>query len=665
MKAGRTDSVVARREFLKTATVAGLTLYAGTSGGTDVMAHRRSSRPRFERCLIVGMDGLDPRIVAALMKENKLPTFARLAQEGTFGSLQTSNPVMSPVAWSNIACGAGPGCHGIFDFLHRDPKSYMPYISLRKSSTGLWGTRYEKARQLDGFWRYTSDAGLPTTVLRWPVTFPPEKVNGRFLSGLGTPDLLGTEGQYSFYTTQRVPEDDPSPHNVVQVRWEGNEHARIQTSLKGPMIGRGRAAEIALSIQKTGPQTCRLQIGDRPPLEAQRGQWTPWVNVTFKAGLSRVHGMVKLILLDNEPQFRLLVSPIHLNPANPAFAISEPGDYAHFLADRIGPFHTLGMPELVHPLSHGRYGFDEFLSQVQAVRTERKQMFLTELEQFDQGVFAFVFDHTDRIQHAFWATRDSTHPMHDPAEGESYRHVIEDAYREMDTCLAEALKRIDPRTLLLVVSDHGFGSFRRQVHLNRWLVDNGFMRLKGSRDAEGRGLFQDVDWRSTKAYAVGFSSIYLNLAGREAGGSVKPGEPANLLREEIAAKLTSLADPDNSTRVVRNVYRAERIYAASPLVSEAPDLVVGFEPGYRASWQTALGGAPTKLVEDNKSRWSGDHIFDPQTMPGIILSNAKLAGPLRRGIDISPTVLAALGVDRPAHTTGRDLLSQDEGDEHA
>ena len=166
----------------------------GTSGRIDSMGNYLKVKQRFDRCIILGMDGLDPQIVAVLMRENKLPNFARLADNGTFGPLQSSNPVMSPVAWSNIATGAGPGHHGIFDFLHRDPKNYMPYISLRKSSDGIFGTRYERARQVDGFWRYTSDAGLPTTVLRWPVTFPPEKVNGRFLSGLGVPDLLGTEG---------------------------------------------------------------------------------------------------------------------------------------------------------------------------------------------------------------------------------------------------------------------------------------------------------------------------------------------------------------------------------------------------------------------------------------------------------------------------------------
>ncbi len=652
----RNHPQMARRRFLRATAAVGLSLSGNISQRTSTMANRLKTEPRFERCLVLGMDGLDPQVIAALMSANKLPNFAGLARDGTFGTLQTSNPVMSPVAWSNIATGAGPGHHGIFDFLHRNPDDYMPYISLRKSSGGVFGTRYEPARQVDGFWRHTSEAGLPTTVLRWPVTFPPEKVNGRFLCGLGVPDLLGTEGQYAFYTTEPVPQDDPSPHNIIHVRWEPAEAGTIRTVLKGPMIGRNHPAEIDLIVDRQTSETCRLRVGDQPAIEIHRRQWTPWTKVAFRVGLSRIHGMVKLLLLEAGLQFRLLASPIHLDPAKPAFDISYPAVYARDLHDRIGAFHTLGMPEMVHPLSHRRYGYDEFLAQVQAVRTERKEMFLAELERFDGGVFAFVFDHTDRIQHAFWATRDPGHPMYDAAEARSYHRIIEDTYREMDTCLGQALERVDGRTLLLVVSDHGFGTFRKQIHLNRWLVDNGFMRLNGSPQAAGRGLFQDVDWHDTRAYAVGFSSIYLNLAGREPGGIVKRQEQARGLQEEISAKLHAVVDPDTGQRVIHRAYLGSQIYAGSPLVDKAPDLVVGFEPGYRASWQTALGGTPARLVEDNKSRWSGDHIFDPNLMPGIIFSSAKLAGQTYRGIDIAPTVLGCFGLPKPGHMMGKNLL---------
>jgi predicted AlkP superfamily phosphohydrolase/phosphomutase len=236
---------------------------------------------------------------------------------------------------------------------------------------------------------------------------------------------------------------------------------------------------------------------------------------------------------------------------------------------------------------------------------------------------------------------------------------MEDMHREMDACLGEAIRKADAGTLLLVVSDHGFGSFRRQVHLNRWLVDNGYMRVKGSPDAEGRGLFLDVDWNNTRAYAVGFSSIYLNLEGREGNGIVRRGEQSAGLLDEIGSKMQTLADPETGTRAIHKVYVGPRIYADGPLVNDAPDLVVGFEPGYRASWQTALGGAPLPMVEDNKTRWSGDHIFDPSFMPGVLFSNVKLPAGTYRGIDVAPTILAGLGLDRPGIMTGKDLLRPD------
>jgi len=650
-----------RRRFLKTAAVLGLSPSRRTSETVNTIGDRPKVKPRFDRCILLGMDGLDPQIVAALIRENKLPHFAKLAREGTLGPLQTSNPAMSPVAWSNIATGAGPGHHGIFDFLHRDPENYLPYLSVRRSINGLFGTRYEKARSADGFWRYTSDAGIPTTVLRWPVTFPPEKVNGRFLSGLGVPDLLGTEGQYAFYTTEPMSPDDPSPHNVVPVQWTPAEIGVVRTVLKGPTIGRGSTSEVHLAVQRKTPEVSVLRVGDGPLVEARRGHWTPWIKVTFKAGVTRVHGVVKLLLLEAEPQLRLLVSPIHLDSAHPAFAISYPADYACSLDDQIGTFHTLGMPELVHPLSHRRYGFEEFLAQVETVRAERQAMYHAELASFDKGVLAFVFDHTDRIQHAFWATRDPTHPMYDPKEAASYANVIQDMYREMDTCLGQAIEQADAKTLLFAVSDHGFGSFRRQVHLNRWLVDNGFMRLKGPQEAEGPGLFQDVDWHRTRAYAMGFSSIYLNLAGREGGGIIKRDEPLQELLSDIVSKLQALVDPDSGRRMIHKVYLGRQIYANGPQVGKAPDLVVGFEPGYRASWQTALGGAPTKLVEDNKSKWSGDHIFDPDLMPGTVVSNVRLKGQSFQGIDIATTILAGLGLAKPPHMTGRSLLDKASG----
>lgn len=645
-----------RRKFLEqtTATGTALTLYSllNTSCDRGKMNHIKRKQS-YERCIILGMDGLDPQIMTGLIKDNKLPNFTKLANEGTFVPLRTSNPVMSPVAWSNIATGAGPEYHGIFDFLHRDPVNYMPYLSLRKSSTGIFGTRYKKARQCDGFWRYTSDTEIPTTVIRWPVTFPPERVTGRFLSGLGVPDLLGSEGQYRYYTTEMVSKNDPSPDSVVHVVWE--EERVIRTSLKGPMISQHRHTELPLVIKTGNSDSVTIDLADTPIIEARCGRWTPWIKIAFKVGLRRIRGMVRFLLLESEPHLKLFVYPINIDPANQTFSITYPVDFGQQLEDTIGTFHTLGMPVMVHPFSHKRYGFTEFLSQVEIISNERTEMFLNELDHFDKGLLAFVFDHTDRLQHALWVTRDPQHPVYNEKEAKQYRNVINEMYQQMDNILSKAIERADNETALFVVSDHGFASFRRQVHLNRWLIENGYMHLKESDDREGSGLFRDVDWQKTRVYALGFASIYINLAGREGSGIVKRGKEYDELCREIAARLEPLTDPENGCPVVHRVYRSSQIYAGGPLMDKAPDLLAGLKPGYRFSWQTALGAAPTKLIEDNTSRWSGDHIFDPTFMSGILLSNRKISTKNPRGIDIAPTVLDCLGLAQPDHMTGSSL----------
>lgn len=646
---------ITRRKFLKQSSAAGIAFslygFSNAFGSNERMINIHKNR-RYKKCLVLGIDGLDQQILTRLMQDNKLPNFTKLANQGTFTALGTSNPAMSPVAWSNIASGVGPEYHGIFDFLHRNPATYTPYLSLRNSSSGLLGTKYRKARQCNAFWNYTSDADIPTTVIRWPVTFPAEKVNGRFLSGLGTPDLLGGEGQYYYYTTKVISSDDPSPHNIISVNWQGRI---IRTILQGPAIGRGKYAKSALIINKKSSNAASITLGDAPVIEAERNHWTQWVKISFSIGLRRIYGMVRFLLLESEPDLKLFVSPINLVPGNQTFEFTYPEEFGRQLEEKTGAFHTLGMPEMIHPLSHKRYGFDEFLEQVKIIENERTEMFLGELEQFENGLLAFVFDHTDRLQHALWSTRDVHHPSYDKKEANLYGDVINRMYEQTDDVLGKAMKRTDRQTLLFVLSDHGFGSFRRQVHLNRWLIENNYMHLKECDQRQGKGLFEDVDWEKTKAYATGFASMYINMTGREGCGIIEPGAKYNELCREIASRLGNLIDPKKGNMVVRRVYRSDEVFTNSPLTRTGPDLLVGLNPGYRFSWQTALGAAPAKLIEDNTSKWSGDHIFDPSFMSGVLLSNIKIDINNPRGIDIAPNILKYFNLKPPAYMTGKSL----------
>jgi predicted AlkP superfamily phosphohydrolase/phosphomutase len=613
----------------------------------------QTSNRAFSRVILLGMDGLDPNIMEEMMSKGELPNFSKLVAAGSYHRLQTSNPPESPVAWSTIATGCDPGEHGIFDFLHRDPKTYMPYLSLRKPVQGMMGTRYEKARKRDGFWAYTSSAKIPTTVIRWPVAFPAEQVTGRFLSGFGVPDLLGGEGRYAYFTSAEVAKDDPSPRNVVQVQWNGKS---ATTKLQGPATGKESYAELKMSISRSGTDSVSIEIDGAKPITAKRGEWSAWVPLHFSVGFSDVYGIIKFLLSEVEPNLRLTSSPIQMDPDKQAFAFTCPACFGRELQEQIGPFHTLGMPEQVHPLSHQRYDYDAFLSECRAVTDERRKMLKIELDRFQSGLLAFVFDTSDRIQHAFWTMRDPKHPAYDAKLAEKYKDVIPNMYREMDEILGGVLAKIDSQTALFVLSDHGFNSFRRAVHINRWLIQNGYMVLKDGAEKDGKELFRDVDWSQTRAYAVGFASIYLNLKGRERDGVVARNGEDRKLCEEIVGKLRDLKDPATGESAVKDVYIGADLYAGGA-TAESPDLVYGLRPGYRASWQTALGGAPVGLVEDNKKRWSGDHLIDPSFVPGVIFSNQKMNTADPKLSDIAPTILRCLAIDPPGHMNGKALIN--------
>lgn len=624
---------------------------AGAKGETVV---RDRAAARFKRVMVLGMDGLDPRIMRQMIDAGEMPNFAKLAANGSFMPLESTIPPASPVAWSTMATGTDPGQHGIFDFIHRMPQSYLPYLALRNASGGLMGTKYKNARQREGFWYYTSLANVPTTVIRWPVSFPAEPVTGRFLSGFGVPDLVGGEGQYTHFTSGPVDEDDAGKSHIVRVDWDGK---RTTTELKGPATGKERYATLPFTITRDGEEKVRVSTADDNFVDVTKDEWSDWLALEFSVGFARkVHGYIKCLLTEVEPNLRLTTSPIHMDPSRQPFPITAPARFGEELERELGRFHTLGMPEQIQPLTHNRYGYDAFLAECRAVHHERVQMLELELNRFDEGLLAFVFDTSDRLQHAFWATRDPDHPSYSESDAARYSHVIPDAYRDMDDVLGRVLDKIDENCALFVVSDHGFSSFRRAVHVNRWLIEHGYMHLKGDDQREGTELFRDVDWLRTKAYAYGFTSISLNLAGREKKGIVDANNEYDAVCDEIADGLRNWKDPDTGEQIVHEVYRATEIYPGAATARKGPDLILGLKPGFRYSWQTALGAAPVALIEDNVSRWTGDHLIDRSFVPGILFSNQKITVDDPRQADLCPTVLHCFGIAPQSHMTGRLLI---------
>ncbi|MFQ6042831.1 MAG: alkaline phosphatase family protein, partial [Candidatus Poribacteria bacterium] len=477
-----------RREFIKMTTVSGAftaSLFANSIGRSSDTFKSGSS----DRVIVLGIDGLDPQIMEKLMDNGELPNFSMLRETGSYRRLATVNPSQSPVVWSSIATGSNPGYHSIFDFIIRNPKNYLPELSLTKMNprniTGSHKSMFLHARRGNAFWRVTSENGVPTTVIRWPVTFPAEKISGRMLSGLGVPDIKGNLGRYAFYTTKEV--SGQKKGDIVKVSLNDN---KIETKITGPTvakIGRSKESEIPIIIDVEREKSkVTISVDDRD-YEVQEGGWSNWVHLNFDLGLRRhASGICRFYLAKINPpptpsthprplprgeeggqtDFELYMTPIQVSPESPVFPISYPDEYAQQLEQSIGTYHTLGYPEDTNAFGDDIFTADVFIENCDAVMQEREKMLWTEMQNFKDGVFAFVFDTTDRIQHMFWNTRDPQHATYDETYAQKYYHVIEDYYRRMDGILSNLLQYVDEKTILIVLSDHGFANFRRVVHLN-------------------------------------------------------------------------------------------------------------------------------------------------------------------------------------------------------
>ncbi len=615
----------------------------------------------YKRIIVLGIDGIDPGLAEQFMQQGDLPHLSALRQQGSYSRLATSNPPQSPVAWCDIGTGTDSGTHGIFDFIQRNPKNYLPDLAILKPGrTNVPATNktvFEAPCRARFFWEYTAAAGIPSYAIRWPMTFPPAAGDSTVLSGLGVPDIKGDLGRYTCFSTRPQDTSSAGEDKVVRLFFNG---ATAVTEISGPNKEQGREATIPFKISTSDKTAVSITVAQQT-FSLQPGEWSRWIELAFPVRNSRtISAAARFYLVSIEPHITLYLSPLQINPINPCFSISAPEGFSLELADAIGgPYYTQGIPEDTRPLTEGVISDDAFIEMCEHIMAEREQMLRHCLGKFTEGVFSFVIDTTDRIQHIFWRFEDTNHPLYDKKGAQKYGGIIRDYYKRADRIIGEIMRgHVDENTLLLVLSDHGFTSFRKGANLNRWLVENGYMKLREEpdpEDKEGGALFRHVDWQRTGAYALGFSSIYLNLKGREGSGIVQPGSGAEALAQKIARDLQSFADPATSDRVIKQVYAADALYTGKYRAA-APDLVIGFNAGYRMSWQAAIGGAPQKLLDTNRKKWSGDHIVDPSLVPGVLFCNRKISKESSRSLDIAPTVLQAAGQSLPREIKGRPLL---------
>ncbi|HUF22694.1 MAG TPA: alkaline phosphatase family protein [Vicinamibacterales bacterium] len=687
---------------MKNAGVLLLMLAAAAAAGVTACRSQPRAVVTGPKLVILGFDGMDPDLVRRYIGEGRMPNIAALAAEGGLVDLATSHSPESPTAWASFATGVQAGKHNIYDFLVRDTSTYLPDLGMvrRVPPTFLFDyipTSRPKVETLRGgtsFWVTAGQAGVRSSILTVPVTFPAEKVpNGEMLSGLPLPDIRGTMGTFYYFATDLSRYEEGNTEFGGVLKRLVFENGVADTELIGPPNpivrrkltairararnltddDRRRIAELEAEEDvrvpmkvhwtRTGEPSATIEL-QGTSVKLRPGEWSRWIDLDFRINfLVRVKGMAQLYLIDAGQELQLYVSPVNWRPDAPPMPMSYPEGFAEAIYDRIGHFRTLGWAEATWPLNEGRMDEATFMDDLGRAFDDRANVILSRLEARNWDLLVGVIESTDRVQHMFWRLEDPTHPMHDAALVPRFGDAIRRIYERSDAFVGEVLKRLEPGTTLLIVSDHGFHSWRKAVNLNTWLVQQGYMAVQGQQPGEktlddlfgGGEFWENVDWSRTRAYAMGLGQIYFNLRGREGKGIVSPGQEYQQLADELSAALLTLQDPEDGTPIVRAVYKRDDVYSGE-FLNNASDLQVGFHDGYRVSWQTTLGGSPQGIVYPNMKKWSGDHGgYDYATTAGVLVSNRKLSGAPARIIDIAPTVLKHFGLSIPGGIDGRAL----------
>jgi predicted AlkP superfamily phosphohydrolase/phosphomutase len=678
------------------------------------------------RVVILGFDGVDAHIVEDMLTRGELPNLAALKARGGYSPLTPTVPAQTPVSWATFSTGLDPGGHEIFDFLKRDPANRIPTFAVAEELEVpfLWGVKTPWILGLAGlvvlglpaaillvrrrlaagiilaslavlvaaiaflaarawlpatrpwvrnnrrgpvFW--TEPGARPAVVFRMPVTFPPEDFeDGRMLSGLGVPDLSGRIGKPAYFTSD--PFFAPREGNDFSVeitRLESNTGRQV-TRIAGPpgrAFGRDGTIDVPLTLTVSDARDRLTVEAGGARLELQPGQWSDWTPLVFRVNpIVAVHGYARFRLASVSPEIGLYLSPIQFDPEHlpPGFSISSPPGFARELVARFGRYKTMGWGIDTWSIQSATLSEEAFLEDVRQTCDQERKMLSGLLAGREKLLFHY-FEFPDRIGHVFWRFRDKEHPAYDAKLAEKYGDAVEKAYRTMDDIVGETAKALKPDDLLVVLSDHGFATWRRSVNYNSWLVQNGYLVLKGSAKRQNlealfsRGQFWEaVDWSKSRAYAMGLGDVYVNLAGREAGGIVSPGAEYEALRTELVQRLTGLADPKNGEKAVSRVFKREDVYKRfDPRL--IPDLIVTNRPGYRVSWQSSLGVPTDNVFEDNRDVWSGDHCsLDPELVKGILFASRVFRADPPPGIaDVTASVRRILGGPDVPDAAGKSL----------
>ena len=659
-----------RRRFMQL-----LTGSAVTAGMPAIGCHAGTSSTD-RKVIVLGLDGLDPKIVRALIDTGRAPNFKKLMEMGSFSPLGTTMPALSPVAWSSFITGLTPGGHGIADFITRDPETYMPVFSIYENrepdltfSIGdvhlpISGGGPANLRRGTPFWAYLTDRGIPTWVSKVPTSFPIHEDASFAISGMGTPDLTDAYGMFSYYTSDPF-EDYPDlsggrvhyvevRDHVVRANLFGPENS-LRTPKDTSRDPFANTTRVPFSVHVDPDRDAvRLEIEGQTIL-LTKGEFSPWVKVRFELMpmIGTVSGIARFLLKEVHPHVKLYVTPINIDPAEQAMPVTWPGELGAEIVRDIGPFWTKGLPSDTKAFDHRVFSDEDYVKQAQLILDDRMRLFEHLWSRFDTGLFYFYVSSTDQDAHMLWRNMDETHPMHGSSDVR-FAGYIHELYERMDRLVGEVLPAVDDRTLLLICSDHGFAQFGRQFHLNTWLRDNGWLVVKDDARSKPETAISDIDWSRTALYGMGFNGLYVNLQGREKQGIVPPEKVAEITAR-VRRELETLTDPETGTRPIAKVYSRDELYSGDK-TAMMPELLVGYTPGYRNSSQSFLGATGKTTVDLNPWAWSGDHSMASDLVPGTLFASRRVDTRDPSILDLPVTILDFFGVDKPPQMAGRSLL---------
>jgi len=666
------------------------------------------------RIVVLIFDGVDYHLAQEYIAADKLKNLADLARTGSFRPLLSEIPPESPVALTSMLTGVNPGRHDIYDFVYRGPNNHPEngMVAIERSRLiGRVPVRAPRVTSRLSFPTFTDrvwQAGYSVLSLRQPLLFPaPQRPGARMTTGLGTPDLAGSAGFYTIYSNRLRFESGYTIFGGLRVPLEGTVDTEVyDTSLRGPQDpslgpaadGGNRRARIPMRFERAtedGRRGIRIHLQGKTGFLAV-GERSDFFSATFflhTIPQRAIPGVVRMELRSLDP-LEMLVDPVQIDPRDAYFPISAPETLGAELWDRDGAFETMGWQEQTFALNDRFQDDKGFLRDMLQDMDRGTVTLLREMRRVREGhtkpprLVFYTFTATDRACHGFWRYRDKGHPEHDPHAQLAGTDPIGTVFERMDDIVGRVRAALAPEDTLLIVSDHGFQTWRWSVHVNQWLVDEGYMTL--TRDAERKGLgpfftyaegVDAVDWTKTRAFALGLGQIYINLKGRDETGIVEPSEKRALM-EELQQRLQGLTNPYVTPEDERDGIMAKAIHEITILEDvytfpggvaprRAPDLQIGFERGYRISWQTALLGGMGRsghVFEKNRVPWSGDHCSTSRALvPGILFTNRQVPqappGQPYTVRDVAATVLQHFGIDlAPLHGDSHPIPMSDGDD---